>query len=305
MGLAHNDDQHAPQRLLAPLLAVIGATAAFQIGAALAKGLFPAVGPEGTAALRIALGALMLAALIRPWRNWPANAPLLPMLGLGLTTAGAILFFYMALGRLPQGVAIALQFLGPLAVAIAGSHRPRDLVWAALAAAGVWALLARDLAAGPDGIDLLGVGFALAAAASWAAYIVWGQDASRAFGRATPALATAIAAVVIVPVGIAQAGLPALLDPRLLPLALVVAVVSTAIPFTLEMYALPRLPARTFAVLTSLEPAFGALSGLVLLREALSLEQVGGVAAVMIAAAGAAWTGRVTAHAQPTDAPPT
>lgn len=300
-----NGDQRTARPVLAPLLAVVGATAAFQIGAAIAKGLFPAIGPEGTAALRIALGALMLAVLIRPWRNWPVQAPLLPMLGLGLTTAGAILFFYLALGRLPQGVAIALQFLGPLGVAIAGSHRPRDLVWAALAAAGVWALLGRDLSAGAGGLDLLGVGFALAAAASWAAYIVWGQDASRAFGRATPALATGIAAVVIVPVGIAHAGLPALLNPDLLPLALVVAVVSTAIPFTLEMYALPRLPARTFAVLTSMEPAFGALSGLILLREALSLEQVAGVAAVMVAAAGAAWTGRAAAHAQPTDAPPT
>lgn len=294
-----------PGRVLLPVAAVIGATAAFQVGAALAKGLFPALGPEGTAALRILLGALMLAVLIRPWRHWPADAPLLPMLGLGVTTAGAILFFYMALGRLPQGVAIALQFLGPLAVAIAGSHRPRDFLWAALAAGGVWALLGRDLTSGPGRLDLVGVGFALAAAASWAAYIVWGQTASRAFGRATPALATGIAALVIVPVGIAHAGLPALLDPRLLPLALVVAVISTAIPFTLEMYALPRLPARTFAVLTSLEPAFGALSGLLLLREALRPEQVLGVAAVMLAAAGAAGASRPAAHAAPTDAPPT
>ncbi|MEW5687566.1 MAG: EamA family transporter [Pseudomonadota bacterium] len=303
--MAQNQNRTGALGVLLPLVAVIGATAAFQVGAAIAKGLFPALGPEGTAAVRIALGAAMLAVLIRPWRNWPKDAPLLPMLGLGLTTAGAILFFYMALGRLPQGVAIALQFLGPLAVAIAGSHRPRDFLWAALAAAGVWALLGRDLTAGAGGLDLLGVGYALAAGTSWAAYIVWGQAASRAFGRATPALATAIAAVVIVPVGIAHAGLPAMLDPRLLPLALVVAVVSTAIPFTLEMYALPRLPARTFAVLTSLEPAFGALSGLVLLNEALRGEQVLGVAAVIVAAAGAAWTGRDTGHAQPTDAPPT
>jgi inner membrane transporter RhtA len=293
------------RHVLLPVAAVIAATAAFQVGAALAKGLFPALGPEGTAALRILLGALMLAVLIRPWRHWPADAPLLPMLGLGVTTAGAILFFYMALGRLPQGVAIALQFLGPLAVAIAGSHRPRDFLWAALAAAGVWALLGRDLTSGPGHLDLVGVGFALAAAASWAAYIVWGQAASRAFGRATPALATGIAALVIVPVGVAHAGLPALLDPRLLPLALVVAVISTAIPFTLEMYALPRLPARTFAVLTSLEPAFGALSGLILLHEALRPEQVLGVAAVIAAAAAAAWTSRPAGHAVATDAPPT
>lgn len=303
--MAQSEIRAGAQHVLLPVAAVIGATAAFQVGAAIAKGLFPAIGPQGAAALRITLGALMLVVVLRPWRGWPARAPLLPMLGLGLSTGGAILFFYLALGRLPQGVAIALQFLGPLAVAIAGSHRPRDLVWAALAAAGVWALLGRDLAAGPGQLDLLGVGYALAAAASWAAYIVWGQTASRAFGRATPALATALAALVIVPVGVAHAGLPALLDPALLPLALVVAVVSTAIPFSLEMYALPRLPARTFAVLTSLEPAFGALAGLTLLHEALRPAQVLGVAAVIAAAAGAAWTSRPAAHAAPTDAPPT
>lgn len=144
--MAQSEIRAGAQHVLLPVTAVIGATAAFQVGAAIAKGLFPAIGPQGAAALRITLGALMLVVVLRPWRGWPARAPLLPMLGLGLSTGGAILFFYLALGRLPQGVAIALQFLGPLAVAIAGSHRPRDLVWAALAAAGVWALLGRDLA---------------------------------------------------------------------------------------------------------------------------------------------------------------
>ncbi|WP_296599202.1 EamA family transporter [Phenylobacterium sp.] len=289
-----------------PFAAVIGATCAFQVGAAIAKGLFPAVGPEGAAALRLILGSALLIAILRPWRNWPAGTALAPLLGLGLATAGAILFFYMAIGRLPQGVAIALQFLGPLGVALAHSRRASDLLWAALAAAGVWGLVGHDLTvAGPARLDPLGVAFALCAGASWAAYIVWGQAASRAFGHATPALAVGLAALVVVPVGIAHAGLPALLDPKILPLAAVVAVISTAIPFSLEMYALPRLPARTFAVLTSLEPAFGALAGLTLLHERLAPAQLAGVCAVMAAAAGAAWSSQPRAPASEADIPPT
>jgi len=287
--------------VLAPFAAIIGATCAFQFGASLAKGLFPAVGPQGAAALRLVLGAAMLIVVVRPWRAWPKPAPLLPMAGLGLATAGAILFFYLAIGRLPQGVAVALQFLGPLGVAIAGSRRPSDLLWAGLAAAGVWGLVGQGLRQGTDRLDLLGIGFALAAAASWAAYIVWGQAASRAFGRATPALAVGVATLVVFPVGAQHAGLAALLQPALLPLALLVALISTAIPFSLEMYALPRMPARTFAVLTSLEPAFGALAGLVLLHERLASAQLAGVLAVMAAAAGAAWSSQPRA----TDIPPT
>jgi inner membrane transporter RhtA len=298
--------RHALAALL-PFAAVIGATCAFQVGASIAKSLFPAVGPEGAATLRLILGAVMLIALVRPWRAWPRPAPLLPLLGLGLATAGAILFFYLALGRLPQGVAIALQFLGPLGVAIAGSRRPSDLVWAALAAAGVWGLVGHDLdAGGPGRLDLPGVAFALAAAASWAAYIVWGQAASRAFRGATPALAVGIATLVVAPLGVHHAGLAALLQPGLLPLALLVALISTVIPFSLEMYALPRMPARTFAVLTSLEPAFGAVAGLLLLHERLAPAQLAGVCAVMAAAAGAAWSSKPRAPEDlASDIPPT
>ena len=293
--------------IVLPFAAVIGATCAFQVGASLAKGLFPAVGAEGAAALRLVLGAAVLIAVLRPWRSWPGAVALGPLLGLGLATGGAILFFYLALGRLPQGVAIALQFLGPLGVAIAGSRRASDLVWAALAAAGVWGLVGHGLTTGgADRLDLLGIVFALAAAASWAAYIVWGQAASRAYGHATPALAVGIATVMVVPVGVQHAGLEALLQPQLLPLALVVALISTAIPFTLEMYALPRMPARTFAVLTSLEPAFGALAGLLLLHERLAPAQLAGVLAVMAAAAGAAWSSRPrTPEDLASDIPPT
>lgn len=269
-----------------PVLAVIGATAAFQVGAAMAKGLFPVLGPEGAVTLRVLLGALMLAAIVRPWRRWPAKASFGPMLGLGLATAGATLFFYLAIDRLPQGIAIALQFLGPLSVAVASSRRLLDLLWVVLAAAGVWGLVGAGAIDGRP-LDPVGVLWALAAAASWAAYIVWGRTASVAFGAATPSIALIIAALVVTPVGVSHAG-ATLLRPDLLPLAIAVAIVSTAIPFTLEMYALPRMPPRTFAVLTSLEPAFGALFGLVMLSEVLRAPQLAGVAAVIVAAAGAA-----------------
>ncbi len=286
-----------------PLLATLGAMACFQTGAAWAKSLFPAVGPQGAAALRLLLGALMLLAIARPWRNWPRPAPILPLLGLGAATGGAVVMFYLAQSRLPLGIAIALQFLGPLAVAVFGTRRPIDLLWAALAAAGVWCLVG-----GGDrtsSVDLVGVAFALCAAVAWASYILCGRAASAAFGGSTAALASTIAAILVLPVGIAQAG-SALLSPALLPVALLVALLSTVIPFSLELYALPRLPARTFAIFTSLEPAFGVLSGWVLLGQHLAAAQIAGVAVVITAAAGAAWSSSTRpATADIADVPPT
>lgn len=274
--------------ILLPICAVVTAMAAFQVSAAFAKSLFPVMGAQGAAALRLTLGGLMLLAISRPWRNWPRGGPWLAVVGLGVSVAAAVFLFYSAISRLPLGVAIALQFLGPLSVALFGSHRPRDLVWAVLAATGVWALVGRS--AGGGSLDWLGVGYALGAAAGWAGYILCGKAAGTAFGHRAAPLSVAIAAVIVLPIGVAHAG-PAILTPVLLPLALVVALFSTVIPFSLEIYAMARMPARTFAVFTSLEPAFGALSGWVLLHERLAVTQIAGVAAVIVAAAGAAWSG--------------
>jgi inner membrane transporter RhtA len=290
-------EEHASAGVVLPLLAAVAAMACFQIGAALAKGLFPAVGPQGAAALRLGLGAVMLIALVRPWRRWPSRAPLAGLIGLGLSMAAAIQFFYLAIGRLPLGVAIPLQFMGPLAVAVAGSRKASDLLWVAAAAGGVWALVGTG--ARSAHVDLIGVGYALAAATGWAGYILCGKAAGGIYGRSTASLATGIAALVVLPVGVAKAG-AAIFAPALLPLALLVALVSTALPFSLELYALPRLPARTFATFTSLEPAFAGLSGLVLLGERLSVTQWLGIALVMTAAAGAAWSsGRTQGPAAP------
>lgn len=286
---------------LLPVAACVAATAAFQIGAAMAKGLFPEVGAQGAAAMRLVLGSAMLLAWLRPWRDWPEKPAWIPLLGLGVASAGAILFFYLAIARLPLGMAIALQFLGPLSVAVLGSRRPVDVLWAALAAAGVWSLVGADLAA--DRLDPLGLAAALAAAACWAGYILFGRVAATAFGRSTPALAATIAAVLVLPVGVQHAG-SAMLAPHLLPLAALVALVSVAIPFSLEIFALPRLPARTFAVLTSTEPAFGALFGFLVLHERTAAAQLLGVAAVIVAAAGSAWSSTRRGTALATDAPP-
>lgn len=291
-----------PAAILVPIMAVSAAMMSFQLGAALAKGLFPAIGPEGAATLRLGLGALMLLAIARPWRNWPRYAPILPMLGLGLSMASVILFFYLAIDRLPLGIVISIQFLGPLAIAVAGSRRASHLLWAVLAAVGI-ACLVGDGGFTLD-LDPIGIAWALAAATGWASYILCGRAASSAFGSSTAALSVSLAALLILPVGIGHAGL-SLVDPAILPLALLVALFSTAIPFSLELFAMPRIPARSFAVFTSLEPAFGVLSGLFILNEALSTAQIVGVGIVICAAAGAAWSSTEEAGAVHPDVPPT
>jgi inner membrane transporter RhtA len=276
------------QRHLAlPLLATAAAMAAFQGGAALAKGLFPFVGPEGAAALRLCLGGLMLLALSRPWRAWPKDAPLLPLGGLGACIAATILLFYLAIDRLPLGIAIALQFLGPVCVAVASSRKASDLIWPALAAVGVWLLVGAN--SGGSALDPLGVLFALGAAAGWGCYIVVGKIAGVSFGGSAAALSVSLAGLLILPFGLWTAG-ASLFSLHLLPLALAVALLAAAIPFALELYALRRLPSATFAVFTSLEPVFGVLFGLVLLGEQLAAVQLTGISLIVAAAAGAAWS---------------
>ncbi|WP_372786206.1 DMT family transporter [Phenylobacterium sp.] len=283
--------------ILLPLAAVVTAMAAFQVSAAFAKSLFPVMGPQGAAALRLTLGAFMLLAISRPWRAWPKDAPWLAVAGLGVSVAAAVGFFYAAISRMPLGVAIALQFVGPLSVAVFGSRRIRDLVWAVLAAAGVWALVGHG-AAGAK-FDGVGVAYALGAAAGWAGYILCGRVAGGALGQSAAPLSVSIAAAIMLPIGVAHAG-AALITPALLPLAAMVALFSAVIPFSLELYAMARMPSRTFAVFTSLEPAFGALSGWVLLHERLALAQMGGIAAVIAAAVGAAWSSAQTTRPLPT-----
>ncbi len=284
-------------QVLLPLAAMIAAMIAFQGGAAWAKQLFAAVGPLGAATLRLALGGLMLMAIVRPWRAWPSRAALVPAVGLGVCMSGGVSFFFLAIERIPLGVAVTVQFLGPLGVAVFGSRRPIDLVWAALAGAGVWSLAGAKDVSGP--LDRLGLVYVLCAGAAWAGYILLGQAAARqgTTGRTIAAIATTVAALVLAPFGLATAG-TAMFDPSLLPLALGIALLTTVLTFTLELWSMARLPARTFSVFASLEPAFAALSGFLFLGERLSALQLTGMALVMAAAAGAA------AGARRADQPP-
>lgn len=277
--------------VLLPLLATASAMCCFQVGAAAAKQLYPAVGPLGAASLRLLLGTAVLFALVRPWRHWPSEKPpLLALFCLGVSMAAAMLFYYLAIERLPLGIALSIQMTGPMALAACMSSRPRDFGWVVLAAGGVWCLIGTEPLEGP--IDPWGVACALVAAAGWAGYIVSGRIAERAFGSGTAALGVGVAALLVLPVGIAKVGAP-LFAPELLPLAFLVAILTAAVPFSLELYAIGRMPQRTFAVLTSLEPAFAVMSGFIFLGEHLSLVQITGVALVIGASAGTVFSAKV------------
>jgi inner membrane transporter RhtA len=279
----------ALRAVLVPLAALLVAMVSVQTGAALVKGLFPRVGVAGATSLRLALASLMLLAVWRPWRRLPKARETRSLLIYGVAMGVMNLCFYSALARIPLGIAVALEFSGPLAVAMAASHRAVDFAWVALAALGLVALLPLGLAHEP--LSPAGIAFALAAGGCWALYIVFGQKAGSLHGGMTAALGTVIGAIVIIPFGLAQAG-AALLDPRILPAACAVALLSSALPYSLEMYALTRLPTRTFGVLMSGEPALGALSGWCFLHERLSLVQWTAVASIMLASAGSAITSR-------------
>jgi inner membrane transporter RhtA len=272
-----------------PIAVLIAAMVCFQAGAVLAKGLFPAVGASGTTALRLALSALMLLAVWRPWRMRMNAREMRVILIYGLALGWMNFFFYLSLRSIPLGIAVALEFAGPLALAMAASRRAVDFVWILMAALGLVALL--PLGIGSKPLDVLGVGCALAAGLCWALYIFFGRKAGAAHGGQTTALGMLIGAIVIVPIGIAESGMQ-LLSPAILPIALAVALLSSAVPYSLEMLAMPRLPTRTVGVLMSLDPAFGALSGLWFLGEKLTWIQWTAIASIMIASAGSAATSR-------------
>jgi len=272
-----------------PLGALMVAMVSFQLGAILAKGLFPAVGASGATALRLVLGTMMLLAVWRPWRMRPNARELRTIVIYGLAMGWMNFFFYLSLRSLPLGIAVALEFTGPLAVAMAASRRPIDFLWIALAVLGLLALL-------PLGLDSKalapsGMGFALGAGLCWALYIVFGQKAGAAHGGQTAALGTLIGAIVIVPIAVTQAG-DWLLSPSILPLALGVALLSSALPYSLELFAMARLPTRTVGVLMSLDPAMGALAGLCFLGERLTPIQWAAIASIILASAGSAATSR-------------
>jgi inner membrane transporter RhtA len=270
-----------------PITALMIAMVCFQLGATLAKSLFPIVGAGGTAALRIAIAAVILLAVWRPWHLRFTPAQLRTVIVYGVAMGWMNYFFYSALSYIPLGVTMALEFTGPLGVALFASRRPVDFLWILLATLGLIALL--PLGLGGQALSVLGVAYALGAGVCWALYIIFGRRAGTAHGGQITALGTAIGAVMIVPVGYANSG-PQLFSPSILPMALGVAILSTALPYSLEMYAMPRLPTRMLGVLMSLNPAFGALAGLIFLGEMLTAVQWAAIVSIVAASAGSAAT---------------
>jgi inner membrane transporter RhtA len=265
------------------IVALFAAMASFQAGASIAKTLIPSIGAPGTAALRVGLGALIVALVQRPWRVMPKSWKWIAIYGLSLGTMNLV--FYMSLRTIPLGIAVALEFTGPLAVAAFSSRQISHFVWLTLAVVGLLFLLPLNLTA--TRIDPVGAAFALAAGACWAVYIVFGQRAGVAHGPTASAWGMLIGACVAVPIGVASARTK-LLDLSILPFGLAVSVLSSSLPYTLEMFGLRNLSARVFGTLMSLEPAFGALAGLVFLGEHLTTVQTLAIAAVMAASIGTA-----------------
>jgi inner membrane transporter RhtA len=263
--------------------------ASIQSGASLAKSMFPIVGAQGTTTLRLIFASIIMLLILRPWRAKLTAKSLKTVIVYGIALGGMNLLFYMSLRTVPLGIAVALEFTGPLAVAIFSSRKAIDFVWIGLAITGL--LLLIPLGEGAQGIDLVGTAYALGAGVCWALYILFGQKAGADNGVQTAALGVIIAALFIAPVGIVHAG-SALLTPALIPIALAVALLSTALPYTLEMIALTRMPTRTFGTLMSIEPAFGALSGLLFLHEVLSVTQWIAILCIIMASVGATLTMR-------------
>lgn len=284
---------------LVPIFALLGSVIALGVGTSFAKQLFPQVGSLGTTALRVGFSALLLLALWRPWR-WPlSRADAVSVLKYGVALGFMNLLFYMSLRTIPFGVAVAIEFSGPLAVAMAYSRKPIDFVWLALAIAGLALLIPfGNSAVSVTSLDTEGMLYAFAAAVCWGAYIVFGKRLAHLHAGHSVALGLSVAAITVVPFGVWHAG-SALLDPNILLFGLGVAAVSSAIPISLEMVALKRLPEKAFGILTSMEPAVAALMGLLFLDEYLSLLQCLAVVCIMLAAAGSSVTAR---HEQPKSA---
>jgi inner membrane transporter RhtA len=269
---------------LPPIPAVLLSIVSVQGGAAIAKGLFPVLGAGGTASVRIGFSALILFMAVRPdlrqlkSEQWKAVIPY------GIVLGVMNLLFYCALARVPLGLAVTVEFIGPLTLALAGSRRALDILWVVLAGTGI-ALISPWTG---KGIDPLGLAFALAAGGCWAVYILLSKRAGAQLpGQLAVTIGMLFAALPILPIGFLEGNLH-LMTSSILILGLMLAIFSSVLPFSLEMHALRRMPARTFSILMSLEPAVAALIGWLLLDERLKLEQWLAVLCIVIASSGAA-----------------
>ncbi|MET9464471.1 EamA family transporter [Streptomyces sp. NPDC006544] len=276
----------SPRARFGPVALVVTAGVSVQFGAALAVMIMPRAGAAGVVTLRLAAAALVLLLLCRPKVRGYSRADWTTVMWFGVTLAGMNGLFYQAIDRIPLGPAVTLEVLGPLVLSVVVSRRLMNLLWAGLALAGV-VLLSTHGGGGFGGLDPLGAAYALGAGVMWAAYIVFSARTGRRFPQADGlALAMGVAAVLSLPLGVIEAG-SALLLPSTLALGLGVAVLSSVLPYTLELLALRRLPAPTFAILMSLEPAIAATAGFLVLNQALSALDAAAIALVIAASMGA------------------
>ncbi|OON40925.1 threonine/homoserine exporter RhtA [Izhakiella australiensis] len=270
-----------------PVVVLLIAMTSIQGGAALAKTLFSEVGAPGITALRLGLGTLILLIIFKPWRLRFSKQQRLPLLFYGLALGAMNYSFYLAIRTVPLGIAVALEFCGPLALALAGSRRLSDFIWVILAVLGLWLLL--PIGKGIASVDGKGALLALLAGGFWVLYILTGPRAGADHGPATVAAGSLIGALVFVPVGLSFAD-SGLWHPGIIPIGIAIAILSSALPYSLEMMALTRLPARVFGTLMSLEPGMAALSGMVFLGEMLNGLQWLGLLAIISASIGSTLT---------------
>lgn len=269
-----------------PVGLVLAGGVSVQFGAGLAVTLMPRAGALGVVTLRLLAAAVVLLLVCRPRLRGHSRGDWATVVVFGVTLGGMNGLFYEAVARIPLGAAVTLEVLGPLTLSVLGSRRAINALWAGLALAGVFLLGG----GGFGGIDPVGVGFALGAGAMWAAYIVFSARTGRRFPQADGlALAMTVGALLILPLGIADAG-GRLLNPTTVGLGSAVALLSSVLPYTLELIALRRLPSSTFAILMSLEPALAATAGFLILGQSLSAAQAAAIALVIAASIGAVRT---------------
>jgi inner membrane transporter RhtA len=266
-----------------PLLAVLGSILSVQLGAAIAKGLFPALGASVTATVRIGLSVLILLAVNRPGLKSLTKAQWQAVIPYGLCLGAMNLIYYLALSRIPLGIAVTLEFIGPLLLVVFSSKRAIEFLWVLLAAGGIALMTPWN----NTNIDLFGAGMALLAGAFWAGYIVLGRKVSAVLdGRQAVTIGMLFALIVALPFAFAGGGMLNFKTNMLIP-GLALALFCSALPFSLEMYALKLMPTKTFSILMSMEPAVGAICGLIFLKEYLSVQEYIAIVLVVIASAGA------------------
>lgn len=278
-------------RFLLAIASVLLAMITIQSGASFAKQLFPIAGPEGTSALRVFFAAAILTLIFKPWKARLSSRGWRNVIFYGMCLGAMNIIFYFAIARIPLGIGVALEFTGPLAVAFFSAKSKRDVAWALLAVVGV-CLLLPDIGTSSESLDPVGVLLALTAGAFWAGYIVFGnKTGNEGSGGVTVTLGMLVAAIGIVPIGVVSQG-TVLLTPFALLMGLAVGVLSSALPYTLEMNAMRNMPKQTFSIMMSVEPAIAAVAAFIIIDETLTLSQWLAVGMVVIATAGSSITQR-------------